>query len=58
VKNLKSFGNLQFWSLEFQILADLVPGGIFLEEKSFLDLGKSKVIKMGPWVKVLKSLHV
>ena len=31
------------WSLEFQILAELVPGGIFLEEKSFLVLGKSKL---------------
>ena len=39
-------------------MTDLVPGGIFLKEKSFLDLGKSKVIKIGPWVKVLWKLHV
>ena len=40
VKNWKSFGNLHFWSLEFQILAEKVPGGIILNKKSFWVLGK------------------
>ena len=39
-------------------MADLVPGGIFLEEKSFLDLGNSKVITNEPWVASLVKLHV
>jgi hypothetical protein len=50
---LESFGNLQFWSLEFQILAELVPGGIFLKGKSIFILGKSKRVKNSPWNKRL-----
>ena len=49
--------NWQNRSLDFQKMAELVPGGIYLKEKSFLDLRKSKVIKTGPWMKDLRNLQ-
>ena len=39
-------------------MTDLVPGGIFLKEKSILVFGNSKVGKNGPWVAKLVKLHV
>ena len=56
VKNWKSFGKLQVQSLYFQILAELVPGGIFLDEKLFLVLGSLKIFNMNPWIKVFHKM--
>ena len=38
-------------------MADLGPGEIFLEEKSILVLGNSKVITNGPLIKSLRNLQ-
>ena len=37
-------------------MSDLVPGGIFLDEKSFLVLGSLKIFNMDPWIKVFHEM--
>ena len=36
-------------------MTDLVPGGIILKEKIIFILGKSKVVKIGPWCEVWEN---
>ena len=43
---------------ELKKWTELVPGGVFLKEKSFLVIGKSKCVKNGPWVESLVKLQV